>query len=162
MKKLWAPWRMTYLQPEEPGGADAVPDCIFCPENHESSWLIECNKWTMVLMNRYPYANGHVMVAPARHVAAFDELVEDELLSIHLQVQKVIRVLRTMFSPEGFNIGYNLGAAAGAGVAGHLHCHVVPRWNGDHNFMPVVADVRVIPQHLQETTDRFRSLWEEN
>ena len=112
-----------------------------------------------MLLNLYPYANGHMMVAPYRHLALPGELDEDERTEMWRLLDRAIAALRTAFDPDGFNCGMNLGRAAGAGIEGHLHLHVVPRWSGDTNFMPVLADVRVMPEHLSRTLEKLRAAW---
>jgi ATP adenylyltransferase len=149
MQNLWAPWRIDYILGKR------EPYCIFCPEggglSDEERLILRRDKLTMVMMNKYPYNNGHLLVAPWRHVAAVEELQDDEMLSIMRWVQKCITILKKVMHPEGFNVGLNLGTVAGAGVKDHLHFHVVPRWNGDTNFLPVLADIRSIPEHLKAT-----------
>jgi ATP adenylyltransferase len=153
MKQLWAPWRMTYI--EEPAGGD----CIFCVkdivgEDHDRLILKRARN-VFVMMNKFPYSNGHLLIAPYRHTALMKELSEAENLEIFQLLVLCQNVLNEVFQPEGFNIGMNLGKIAGAGVAEHLHFHIVPRWSGDTNFMPVFSDVRVIPQHLEVTYEKL-------
>ncbi|KIH75780.1 Diadenosine tetraphosphate (Ap4A) hydrolase [Geoalkalibacter ferrihydriticus] len=149
MDCLWAPWRMTYIN------AEPVEDCIFClrdlQEQDSKRLVLYRGEHTLIIMNRFPYTNGHLMVAPFRHSAELDDFNEAEILEMYRLVALARRVLGETSHPDGFNIGLNLGRAAGAGVTEHLHYHVVPRWSGDTNFMPVFADVRVVPQHLEET-----------
>lgn len=149
MQNLWAPWRIDYILGKR------EPYCIFCPEgdghSDEERLILRRDELTMVMMNKYPYNNGHLLVAPSRHVAAVEELQGDEMLNIMQWVQKCITILKKVMHPEGFNVGLNLGTVAGAGVKDHLHFHVVPRWNGDTNFLPVLADIRSIPEHLKAT-----------
>lgn len=160
MDNLWAPWRMDYIL-----GEDKYEGCIFCPGNVEdfdrSRLILHVGEQTMVIMNRYPYNNAHLLVAPIRHVASPTELEPDELLDLWLTVNKSVECLTDLMGPEGFNIGLNLGAVAGAGVADHFHVHVVPRWGGDTNFMTVLGDIRSIPEHILETFDRLRPLFAE-
>jgi ATP adenylyltransferase len=145
---LWAPWRMAYV------GADAAPTagCILCdlPARGESpeTLVLDADERRVVLLNRYPYNNGHLMVAPRRHTADLGALDADEYGALMETVRRAATVLQRVLAPHAMNIGLNLGAAAGAGVADHLHWHLVPRWNGDTNFMPVIAEVKVMPQHL--------------
>jgi ATP adenylyltransferase len=133
--------------------------CIFCPTDdrgHDKERLIlSVGRTTMVMMNRYPYINGHLLVAPARHVSNLEALSPEETLDLMTMVKKSIVILKKVIAPEGFNVGLNLGKVAGAGVAEHMHFHIVPRWNGDTNYMTVFAEVRVIPDHIEET---FRKL----
>ena len=149
MENLWAPWRMDYILGERPYG------CIFCPEGNgesdEERFLLYRGDRSMVIMNRFPYNNGHLLVAPWKHTSSLDGLKDEELLDLVRTVRWSVAVLRETMSPDGFNVGLNLGAVAGAGVESHVHFHIVPRWNGDTSFMTVLAEVRVIPEHLQQT-----------
>ena len=111
------------------------------------------------LLNKFPYASGHLMVAPLRHVGELDELTAGEATEIHALTVRALAALRAVYKPEAFNVGWNLGEVAGGSIAAHLHEHIVPRWSGDTNFMPVLADIKVIPQHLLETRDRLRAAW---
>ena len=150
MKVLWAPWRMDYIlsDKEEEG-------CIFCPGKErgkdENRLILYAGSLTTVIMNRYPYNNGHLLVAPVRHVSGLEYLSNEEILDVMGMVRLSIDVLKKVMNPEGFNVGLNLGRVAGAGMEDHMHFHIVPRWNGDTNFMTVHGDVRVIPEHIQET-----------
>jgi len=150
MKALWAPWRMEYIL-----GDKETAGCFFCPggdrSTDEERLILALGPQTMVLMNRFPYNNGHLLVAPLRHVGRLEQLTPEETGAIMAAVQQSIRILQTVMRPEGFNVGLNLGKAAGAGVDEHLHVHIVPRWNGDTNFMGVVGEVRVIPEHIRAT-----------
>jgi len=152
MKQLWAPWRMDYIQGDD---KHACQGCIFCiehcPDEDAERLVLHRGKHAFVIMNKYPYSNGHLMVAPFRHIADIGLLVPEEAVEIHRFTVLCRDVLRDRFAPQGFNIGINCGQVAGAGVEAHIHQHIVPRWSGDTNFMPVFADVRVIPQHLEQT-----------
>ncbi len=155
MESLWAPWRMDYIK-------GAAPDeCIFCLRDRGDEDLRRLvllrTQHCFVIMNRYPYTNGHLMVAPFRHSADPGSLSEAEVLDLHRLICLSREVLCDCARPDGFNIGLNLGKVAGAGVAEHLHCHIVPRWSGDTNFMPVLADVRVVPEHLEATYAQLRA-----
>lgn len=158
MRNLWAPWRMEYILGKR------EPYCIFCPEgdglSDEERLILYRGRRTMVMMNKYPYNNGHLLVAPWRHVAGLEDLTEEEMTDLMKKVQACVKILRRTMRPDGFNVGLNLGAAAGAGVESHLHFHVVPRWEGDTNFMTVFADVRSIPEHLRQTYDKLRPHFE--
>jgi ATP adenylyltransferase len=150
MKRLWAPWRMDYIQ------GDAPPDgCVFCLRDRgtedEERLVLWRGEQNLVLMNKFPYSNGHLLIAPYRHTANLAALTEDEAHEMHRLLVLSQMVLQECCHPQGYNIGMNLGQIAGAGITDHLHLHIVPRWNGDTNFMPVFADVRVIPQHLRTT-----------
>jgi ATP adenylyltransferase len=154
MKPLWAPWRMDYIVSDhEP------PECIFCPGDErsedEARLILHVDSKVIVMMNRYPYVNGHILVAPRRHSADLGGLDDGELHGLISMVRDVTGILRAEINPEGFNIGINLGRVAGAGIEDHVHFHVVPRWNGDTNFMTVLGEVRVIPEHIEETYRRL-------
>lgn len=150
MEKLWAPWRMTYIkQAKEEKG------CLFCrklEENkNEENYILHLSEIAFVILNTFPYNSGHLMVVPNRHVGEVEDLKEVESLELMSLLQRSIKAIKTAFHPEGFNIGMNLGRTAGAGVLHHLHIHIVPRWNGDTNFMPVLAESKVVSQGLRET-----------
>jgi ATP adenylyltransferase len=151
-KPLWAPWRLEYIQQ-----ADEQPGCIFCDADEEM--LVRRGERAVVLLNRFPYTSGHLLVAPLRHVGAFDQLEEDEALEVHRLASAAIQALEDAYAPQGFNLGWNLGRVAGAGIVDHVHLHVVPRWAGDTNFMPVLADVKVLPEALADTRERLRTGW---
>jgi ATP adenylyltransferase len=156
-ERLWAPWRLEYVA----GGADQ-DGCIFCDKPalaDDDALIVHRGERACVLLNLYPYSNGHMMVAPYRHLPDPAALDERERSEMWLLLERAIAALRTAFDPDGFNCGINLGRAAGAGVEGHLHLHVVPRWSGDTNFMPVLADVRVMPEHLNRTLEKLRAAW---
>ncbi len=166
-EQLWAPWRLAYVSGEsqaaqvEPGprnflpGAD--PDCFICrgiaEQSDRANLLVERTARSVVILNRYPYNNGHLLVAPLRHEARLDRLSEAENVDLARLLAKYVGLIERLMSADGFNVGLNVGRAAGAGVPGHLHWHLVPRWNGDTNFMPSMAGIRVIPQALD-------ALWE--
>ena len=152
MKQLWAPWRLEYIRQ-----ADELPGCIFCEPEEEL--VVHRGELALVLLNRFPYASGHLMIAPSRHVGALGELTDEEALEIHRLAERAIAALAETYAPQGYNLGWNLGRVAGAGVVDHVHLHVVPRWSGDTNFMPVLADVKVLPEHLTETRDRLTAEW---
>jgi ATP adenylyltransferase len=153
---LWAPRRLENVQ----GGADADA-CIFCAaggdEGHEH--VVRRGERAYVVMNLYPYSNGHLMVAPYRHLAGPGDLDEAERAEMWGLLDESVQALTAAMSPHGFNAGINIGRVAGAGVEGHLHLHVVPRWNGDTNFMPVLADVKVMPEHITRTAEKLRAAW---
>ncbi|MDO5674896.1 MAG: HIT domain-containing protein [bacterium] len=153
MKTLWTPWRMEHVE----GSAERTYGCIFEPPGETTSdkehLLLLRSPLLVVLLNRFPYANGHLLVGPRRHVAEITELTGDEQGALMALLGFAAQVLRLRFHAEGINIGLNLGVCAGAGIPGHLHFHVVPRWPGDHNFMTVLADVRTIPQHIERSFD---------
>ncbi|MEZ4599322.1 MAG: HIT domain-containing protein [Syntrophotaleaceae bacterium] len=152
MKQLWAPWRMTYLQCKDEKTEDGCVFCVVGKEAEDQKRLILCRgSSSFIMMNKYPYTNGHLLIAPYRHVSDVEDLSEEEVFEMHRLLVRAKKALHNCSRPQGFNIGVNLGSIAGAGIADHLHMHLVPRWTGDTNFMPVFADVRVIPQHLEET-----------
>jgi ATP adenylyltransferase len=157
-ERLWAPWRMEYIQ-----GTAGASGCIFCDKpaagDDEANLIVHRGELAFVLMNLYPYSNGHLMVAPYRHVAAPGNLDEVERLEMWALLDRALAVLGEVMTPHGFNAGINIGRVAGAGVEDHLHLHVVPRWNGDTNFMPVLADIKVIPEHLIETRRKLAGAW---
>lgn len=153
MEILWAPWRMEYV------GKDTKPEgCIFCPttKNNDPELLIYADDLVTVRMNKYPYSNAHLLVAPVVHVASLAALKATARMALITMVSQAVEILQTAFKPEGFNVGLNLGKAAGAGVDDHLHFHIVPRWNGDTNFMTIAADIRVIPEHIEVTAAKLR------
>ena len=139
--------------------------CIFCPgkdrSKDEERLILSVDRRTMVLMNRYPYNNGHLLVAPVKHVSGLGQLNNKETLDLLLTVRKTVEILKEIMNPEGFNVGLNLGRVAGAGMEEHMHFHIVPRWKGDTNFMTVVGDVRVIPEHIKETYKKLRPHYNE-
>ncbi len=142
-RPLWAPWRIEYIQGEKGGR------CIFCDPAPEQ--VIERGERCSTILNAFPYAPGHVMVAPYRHVAELGQLSEHEVSELMGLARRAVDAQREAMNPDGFNVGLNLGKVAGAGIADHLHLHVVPRWDGDNNFMPVLGDTRVINQSLEAT-----------
>ncbi len=147
MEKLWAPWRIEYIKKADKTG------CIFCEalKNPDEKYVVKISKKAFVILNAYPYNSGHVMIAPIAHKAEFKDLTQEEILDIFELITQSIEVLREKINPHGFNIGVNIGRCAGAGIRDHLHIHIVPRWEGDTNFMPVLGDTKVIPQALKET-----------
>lgn len=149
MQNIWAPWRIEYILGQKP---DA---CVFCLSEDKTldreRLILYRGEHCFVIMNRYPYNNGHLMISPYRHVSCITELNADEAAEMMALTQKCTTILKSHFKTQGVNIGYNIGSAAGAGIKDHLHCHLVPRWNGDANFITVLADVHTIPQHLDET-----------
>jgi len=157
VEQLWAPWRLEYIQ-----SADEQPGCVFCRAAElpdEEGLVVHRGELAFVMLNKYPYAGGHLMAAPYRHVGELGELSSVEALEIHRLVSVSLGVLAQVMRPQGFNLGWNLGRIAGAGVIDHVHEHVVPRWAGDTNFMPVLADVRVMPEALQETRRKLVAAW---
>ncbi len=163
MKRLWTPWRIPYLK--APKGA-VTGGCIFCdkvradPSKDRENLLLLRGKRAFIMLNLYPYANGHMMVAPYEHCGELETLDSETLLEVMLLVGKGIRALHHAMNPQGFNVGANLGRVAGAGVEDHVHFHIVPRWNGDTNFMPVLAETRMIPELLPDTYDSLHAALE--
>jgi ATP adenylyltransferase len=154
MKHIWAPWRMEYIAAEKPQG------CILCEKPKEDrdalNYILYRGKWNFVILNSYPYNPGHLMVAPYRHAGSLEELSEEELREHFDIVRKANKMLREAFCPHGFNIGINIGKAAGAGIEGHVHTHIVPRWEGDTNFMPVISNTRILPESLASTYEKLK------
>jgi ATP adenylyltransferase len=156
-EQLWAPWRLEYVQK-----ADEQGGCLFCVAADgmdEERLVVHRGRTAFALLNRFPYASGHLMLAPIRHEGDLAALEDDEVLEIHRLASQAIGALAQSFSPQGYNLGWNLGRVAGAGVVDHIHLHVVPRWVGDTNFMPVLADVKVLPEHLTSTRDKLAQYW---
>ena len=149
-KPLWAPWRLEYVE-----HADELDRCIFCEPEEEL--LVHQSDHALVALNKFPYASGHLLVAPRRHLGEFGALEAAEALEVHTLAARGVEALRAAYAPHGFNLGWNLGRVAGAGIEDHVHLHVVPRWNGDTSFIPVLADVKVLPEHLLETARRLRT-----
>ena len=149
-KPLWAPWRLEYVE-----HADELDRCIFC--DPEEELLVHRGERALVVLNKFPYSSGHLLVAPHRHVGDFGALTEEEAVEVHALAARGIEALRAEYMPHGFNLGWNIGRVAGAGIEDHVHQHVVPRWNGDTSFMPVLGDVKVLPEHLLETSRRLRA-----
>ena len=158
---MWSPWRSQYVSRADDGG-----DCFFCSHlergDDEETGILWRGGQTFVVLNAYPYNSGHIMVAPKRHVGEIAEVERDELHELIDVTQRSVAILGEALKPHGYNVGMNLGEIAGAGVPGHLHVHVVPRWGGDTNFMPVVAETKVLPEMLAETGKKLRPLFEKS
>ncbi len=154
MENLWAPWRGEFIH------AEKRADCIFCTfpaeDRDPDNLILGRTEKSIAILNKFPYNNGHLMVIPRRHVSAMGELPEPEFMDLHKLLQKGIEVLQGVYKPQGFNVGMNLGKVAGAGIADHLHYHIVPRWGGDSNFMPVLAETKVMVEHLAASYDKLR------
>jgi ATP adenylyltransferase len=159
MEKLWAPWRMQYIQAAVKHTAGE--GCIFCtkPQAAEDArnLILLRDKTCFALMNLFPYNPGHLMVAPYKHTGELNDLTETELSDLMLLTRRCRQLLINVLSPQAFNIGLNLGLTAGAGIADHLHVHIVPRWNGDTNFMPVLGETKVIPEALEPMYQRLKA-----
>lgn len=157
MDVVWAPWRMELIKADKPKG------CIFCdfpaqtgPEADRANLILGRSARSFVILNKFPYNSGHLMVIPRRHTADFPSLTAEESQDLHGLLQLAVRVVAEEYRPDGLNLGMNLGRAAGAGIEEHLHYHLVPRWSGDTNFMPVLADTKVIIEHVQAAYERLR------
>lgn len=153
---LYAPWRMKYIM-----GGERREGCVFCravEESDEEVLIVYRGRLSYIILNRYPYNSGHLMVIPYRHVPSLEDLTLPELAEMMLLVKASMRALREIYKPHGFNIGVNVGEAAGAGVAGHVHIHVVPRWTGDTNFTVILSGTKVVPEPLEDTFKRLRSV----
>ena len=155
MERLWAPWRMEYITGEH------KPGCLFCrvlenPDDPDAELVVWRPEGALVILNKFPYNAGHVMVAPAAHQGDLEKLDDAQTADLMRALKRTTAVLRATLKPEGFNIGANIGRVAGAGIPDHVHLHVVPRWNGDTNFMPVLAEVKVVNEHLIQTAAKLR------
>jgi len=154
MQQIWAPWRMEYILAQKDQG------CVLCEKPKEKedelSYILYRGKWNFVILNAWPYNPGHLMVAPYRHIPSLDEISDEELQEHWEIVRRCVRGINRVFHPSGFNIGMNIGRAAGAGVDKHIHNHIVPRWDGDTNFMPVIGDTRVVPEALSSTYQKLK------
>ena len=159
MQRLWAPWRMDYIL-----HVDETEGCIFCEkpeEDHdEANLILARGKHAFVILNAFPYNNGHVLVVPYRHTAQMGDLTDEEKLELMTLTARSIDALTCQLHPDGFNVGMNLGRAAGAGIDDHIHLHVIPRWSGDTNFMAVVGDTKVVAEGLQACFNRLRGAFE--
>jgi ATP adenylyltransferase len=164
-EQLWAPWRLPYIVNKDdaaPVVEPAAPACFLCryaaqPERDAQNFVVSRGAWTLTVLNRFPYNNGHLLVAPRAHKADLSDLTNEELLECMQSLQQMTLQMTRLLSAQGFNIGLNLGHVAGAGLPGHLHWHLVPRWNGDTNFMSVLADTDVIPQALGALYELLKS-----
>lgn len=164
LERLWTPYRMAYLMGENKPDNPSEEHCPFClaPQGEDQEKLIvHRGALAFVVLNLYPYTPGHLLVCPYRHLADYTEATLAETAEIAAHTQRAMTVLRSVSSPHGFNLGVNQGSVAGAGIAAHLHQHVVPRWSGDHNFMPVIGRTKTLPQLLHETRDLVASAWAE-
>jgi ATP adenylyltransferase len=154
MDYIWAPWRIRYIEQAEAKG------CFLCDKPKENkdaaNYILHRGRYNFVILNSFPYNPGHLMVAPYRHLDSPEKLSEEELHEHYEMVRQSLAVLKEVFKPAGFNVGMNLGRVAGAGIADHIHTHIVPRWSGDTNFMPVMADVRVLPEALAESYEKLK------
>ena len=153
MKQLWAPWRMEYIK------SDKSNECIFCTlpasNNDEKNYILFKGTHSFVIMNTFPYNSAHLMVSPYRHINCITKQNETERNENIELTHECIKILRAVIEPDGFNTGYNIGKAAGAGYDEHIHCHIVPRWEGDTNFMPVLGEIKVHPEHIRSTYEKL-------
>jgi ATP adenylyltransferase len=156
-KQLWAPWRLEYI--ESADEQEGCPFCLAVEGDDEERLVVHRGRAAIVLLNKFPYSSGHLMVAPVRHAGDFVELSDEEALEVHGLAGQGLGALAQTYGPHGYNLGWNLGRVAGAGVVDHVHLHVVPRWAGDTNFMPVLADVKVMPEYLVETRRKLAAAW---
>lgn len=160
-ERLWAPWRLRYVK----HASRSEEECIFCAkprgQDDAETLIVHRGEHCFVMLNLFPYTNGHLMVSPFSHIGRYQDLPPRTLGEMHSLAQHAMDIVEGVYSPEGFNIGINQGAAAGAGVPGHIHLHLVPRWGGDTNFMPVIGDVRVMPQSLEESYELIRGGFDE-
>ena len=154
MEKLWAPWRMEYIKQEKNG------ECIFCvlPAQNQDikNYILYRGALCFIIMNTYPYCNGHLMICPYKHLACLSDLTDKEMIEMGVLTKKCIKILRSAYQAQGFNVGVNLGKAGGAGFEEHVHTHIVPRWIGDTNYMPVLGDVKVHPEYLREGYEKLQ------
>ena len=155
MKNLWTPWRMSYILGEKDGAKGCIFEAAPGQSHSKPHYILYRDDLVIVLLNQFPYANGHLLVAPVRHVGDIMALNPAENIAIMGMLQNCVAVLEKHLKPHGFNIGLNLGEVAGAGLAEHLHFHIVPRWEGDHNYMTVLAEIRAIPEHIDNTFDQL-------
>ncbi len=158
MKYIWAPWRMPYIEDDSES-----MDCIFCQlleaPDGPGNLILHRAEYSFVVLNRYPYTNGHTMIVPFAHEASLQPLTSQALAEMMVLTRQAVKHLRQVYGPEGFNIGINLGQAAGAGIKDHVHIHIVPRWGGDTNFMATTAKTRVLPEALEVTYQRLLESW---
>jgi ATP adenylyltransferase len=162
-QRIWAPWRLEYVKD---ASKDNEQECIFCAfpgegaEHDEAHLIVHRGEHCFVILNKFPYTNGHLMIAPFDHIASLPELDADTVAEMMALAQRAMRILEETYSPQGYNVGFNQGRVAGAGVEHHIHMHVVPRWGGDTNFMPVLGDTRVMPQTLEQSYEALAGSFE--
>lgn len=161
MKRLWAPWRIDYVE-----GEKTDEGCPFCnavqDADDRAHLVVNRGGKSFVMLNKHPYIGGHLLVAPSRHIASMEQVDDDEKIDLFNMTSLSIDALKRAMKPDGFNVGLNIGKAAGAGVPGHLHIHIVPRWVGDTNLVPVLGEVRIINEHLDRSWEKLRKHWKEN
>jgi ATP adenylyltransferase len=158
VERLWAPWRLEYVQ-----SADEQPGCFLCnaaaSDDDDAHLVVHRTARAIVVLNKFPYSSGHMLVAPVEHGLNFPDIAGELAQEIHALGADAVRALTSVYAPEGFNLGWNIGRIAGAGVPDHGHLHVVPRWGGDTNFMPVLGDVKVLPEHLLQSRRKLAEAW---
>lgn len=162
MEHLWTPWRMAYIKGEK----KPIDGCVFCiksvhPDNDINEHVIARSTHTFATLNKFPYTNGHVMIIPYEHISSQEDMTTEALTDLMVMTNRIMRVLREYANPPAFNLGANIGEAAGAGIAAHYHFHIVPRWGGDANFMTTVGDTRVIPDTLENTYNDLKKIWDD-
>ncbi len=157
-ERLWAPWRFAYIEKPESGASGCIFIDLPASSEDRANLLLYRGKSAFVMLNAFPYTNGHLMIAPYKHTADMAQLSDEELLESNQLVARCVGWITAVYKPDGFNIGINLGSAAGAGIPSHIHWHIVPRWSGDTNFMTTVGDVRVLPQSLADSYDRLKEV----
>lgn len=162
MSVMWSPWRSKYIETFKDEKVGDEEKCFLCEaaadKEHSDELLILSRKEKcFVIMNKFPYNSGHLLIAPYRHIGEFEDLETDELNNMMKTAQESIKVLKSAYNPHGYNLGINIGRVSGAGVPGHIHLHIVPRWNGDTNFMPVLADIKVVSESLQGSIEKLRA-----
>lgn len=164
MDFLWSPWRSSYIEKFKDEKKENCEECFFCkvlenPKDEQANLLVTTKQQCIVMLNKFPYTSGHLLIAPKRHIANFSELTDEELLEIFQTIRHSIDVLAKVFSPSGYNIGVNIGSVAGAGLPGHIHFHIVPRWTGDKNFMYVTGETNVISFSNEDILDKIKPLF---
>jgi ATP adenylyltransferase len=162
MKQLWAPWRIRYIEQDynikSKGKANKCFLCVTDSKSDNKDFIIYRGKYSFIIMNHYPYNAGHLLIAPYRHIGQVEKITQNEVSEIFLLVQKSIIAMKKAYCPHGYNIGLNIGKIAGAGVPGHLHVHLIPRWTGDTNFMPIMAGTKVINEELEKMYSKLKKL----
>jgi len=161
VRQLWAPWRLEFIKGDRPSGCFLCEAAVADASRDAELLVLARTDRALAILNRYPYNNGHLMVAPRAHLATLDELPSESANAVMALSQRALRVLRAALRPDGFNLGINMGKVAGAGVADHLHQHIVPRWGGDTNFMPVLAETKVLNEHLAASYQELRESFDQ-
>lgn len=164
MDFLWSPWRSSYIEKFKDEKKEKNDECFFCkvlhnPQDEQANLLVTTKQYCIVMLNKFPYTSGHLLIAPKRHIANFNELTDEELMEIFQTIRQSTDVLAKVFSPSGYNIGVNIGNVAGAGLPGHIHFHIVPRWTGDKNFMYVTGETNVISFSNEDILDKIKPLF---